>query len=526
MTNVNIKKSFRYKNVPTPEPAGSGTIGLPSQKAKPIEAVTKNDAPIPNSVDVVDKETVNNLIRGLALLGKPAANAPYDKVAREDDQADKTMVAAVELTKRLVQMFKFRTNDSGLFVYDKKSGVYNRLCPFSNGNGSFSSFVRNACADSLATLSRSVIKATYEMLVDVNTLHKEMKDMNSYLVALEDGVFDIRNKKLLPFSPRFCLLSKLNIHYIENAVLPQLVDDYFLNLGAGEEGKRQILAAIGIAVSNYRDLQKSPFFIGPARNGKSTLADFLFRVLPSGTCIGLSLADLGTTFGPGKLASAHVSIDTDLAKSKWNRGIISVFKKAVTCDRAETQDKFKPYQTTKIQTFLMFFGNSFPKLSALDDAGLAILRRIWLISTGPSVPLEEIDPDLPEHLYQSRSEILSLALDYAYDFIKEPSQITTVPEEELYLSPEADYDLLVSAYISNNLMFSDSKEEVLPMEIAYSDFLSQTGISETALNYKQFSMRFWQNVDRSRRCKPAGKRCIQGCRFSSDNYEKEKHNDG
>lgn len=331
------------------------------------------------------------------------------------DAQDKTLLQVSFVIKELMATdVIFGRDDLGLYVYDVVTGAYRLLNEKGNFKNTFQYFLVNILPEKISSyaLKKNIVEGVYKKLLldDSVTIDLDTIDCERY-VCFKNGVYDLKNKMLLPHSPAYGCKFCINANYIEGK-LSFVTKAFFEHLGKDAFGKKALFQMLGVALSNIRRLQLSGFLIGPAGSGKSEFLRLFETLLPDVSCTYLSLEDLGDRFGAGNLVGAHVSLCGDLEEGHMGKKALAKFKKIVGADKIMLQQKYVQHFSAKVTAFFIFAGNFLPEV---DDRSGAFERRVWLINTGETIPAEGRNPHLTEMLRADIDAIASKAVRAAAD---------------------------------------------------------------------------------------------------------------
>ena len=391
------------------------------------------------------------------------------------------------IIKKLIKSGHIFMNDSiGLYHYVESYGTFEMLKLTEEYEQSFGKFLRNNISTKyVSKLSGGLVKECYFWLRQYEHFSKGMPAVDETLVCLSNGVFNLKNGKLLEHSPKYGFKFFVGAKYVKNATLDIEVENFFMNLGKNKQGHDEILAILGIVLSNYRSLQKILWLYGPSGNGKSTLCNFIQAILPKGSVGGLSLFDFGNDFAPANLAEKHLSICTDSIAGKWSQKSVGVVKQISAGDFLEVQAKCKQHKTVQPTCFLMFVGNFLQKIPRKMDPEGALKRRFYALETGPSIPVERRDTNILDKLLADKDAIVSLALDYTKVFLKN-NFWDNVNSENIYEDEILDVDETIEKFIERTLLFTGNSEDKLTIgslhELFVSYYTCAGGIGEIKRN--------------------------------------------
>lgn len=120
-----------------------------------------------------------------------------------------------------------------------------------------------------------------------------------HLINLENGVFDIKERKLLPHSSDYNFFSKLPIVYKEGADCPAIKK--FLSEVLPEADVRVVQEWFGYALYRKYFIKKAIIFVGEGNTGKTTLLRVLQRFIGLDNISGVSLQRISAD----KFSAAH-----------------------------------------------------------------------------------------------------------------------------------------------------------------------------------------------------------------------------
>lgn len=393
----------------------------------------------------------------------------------------------VSIIEKLIGKGHIFCNDSlGLYHYNELQGIFEMLKLSEDYTQSFGRFLRNNVPKKFINkISNSVVKEIYFWLRQCDAFSQILPVVDENLVCLKNGVYNLKTGQLLNHSSQYGFKFCVDANYIDGATLDSGTEEFFMNLGENQQGYYEILAILGIILSNYRSLQKILWLYGPSENGKSTFSKFIQKILPQGSVSGLSLADFANAFAPANLSDKHVSICTDSAEGRWNKRTVGVVKQISVGDFLEVQAKCQQHKTVEPRCFLMFIGNFLPKISKKMDPEGALKRRFYIIKTGKAVPVDERDPFILDKLLSDRDAIVSIALDCAKVFLQRDFW-SNVVGDDIYDEELLDIEDCIEKFVEENLIFTGNSHDCLAIGDLHHIFLSfykeMGGFDEVKLN--------------------------------------------
>ena len=238
-------------------------------------------------------------------------------------------------------------------------------------------------------------------------------DQGDGLVAVRNGVLDLKDGTLLPFSPQHFVTKRLDVTYDPNADCPafkKLLSDAFQN---DDDLISYVKGILGYCLTGDTIRQEVYVFYGSGANGKSTLVNAITHVLGpySGTLMsetifegmgGQHTCDLASMHGK-RLAVVHEAeskFRLNAPRIKQLTGGDTIKVKALYRDPIEMLPKFK----------IVILCNKRPNLDSYDSA---LKRRVKLVPFEFVVPYKDRNPRLGEKLSAEASGILNFMIEGA-----------------------------------------------------------------------------------------------------------------
>lgn len=267
--------------------------------------------------------------------------------------------------------------------------INNRLHIYKDGKYEANEkLIYNAMLTHLPQLSKAKRKEVMSYLEDLIIENTPVADVN--LIAFKNGVYNLKEGTLLPFSPGIVITNKINWNYNPTAY-SELVDVTLNKIACHDKQIRMLLEEILGAVmyrSNTLAGGKAFILIGDQSNGKSTYLDMIKTMLGEDNIASLDLGELGDRFKTAELFGKLANIGDDIGDEFISN--TSIFKKLVTGERLNVERKGQdPFEFTNYAK-LLFSANNIPRMGKGRDTG-AILRRLVIIPF--NAKFSEDDPD-------------------------------------------------------------------------------------------------------------------------------------
>lgn len=244
-----------------------------------------------------------------------------------------------------------------------------------------------------------------------STLHnREIFDESPFLLPLENGILNINDMELYPFSSNYHFLSKLPVKYDANANCPNVKK--FLEEIVPFEFVKLLLEVVGYCLYRNYSIQKAMMLIGDGENGKSTFLRLIENLIGKNNISSVSLTDLeNNRFASSRLYGKYANIYADLPDQSLSQ--TGKFKMLTGGDNIEAEKKFQDSFNFTNHAKLIFSCNKLPMKN--DDTN-AFYRR-WVIVKFPYSFEGKADKNLIQHI--STPEELSGLLNMALGTLKE-----------------------------------------------------------------------------------------------------------
>lgn len=363
---------------------------------------TKNMSPIQvkhikidESVDIVDMVDISEEIAPGDEIW--IVTLDIDTFFDVDERTGKAEPSPVKIAKWLIKTFHILTTTDTEDMYWYDEGVYRP-----DGEVFIKTFLETVFGEEEASkIAGKVIK-----LVKIQT-YMERKHLDpKHLIAVENGVIDLRTLEFKPHDPKNLIIQKLPVKYDPDADCPR-IKKFFREVMHHED------IPVAEEIIGYCLLKDTPFhkaicLIGDGANGKSTFLMLLRRFLGPENTTSISLQALAENrFAAAELYGKLANIYADLPDEALRR--TGTFKMVVSGDPITAEKKFQNPFTFRPYAKLIFSANKLPETR--DDTD-AFFRRWILIDFPNKFEGDKADPKILEKLTtpEELSGLLNLAL--------------------------------------------------------------------------------------------------------------------
>ncbi len=204
------------------------------------------------------------------------------------------------------------------------------------------------------------------------------RTMDRDLVAVNNGVFDFKNKILLPFDPRYIFLAKSKVNYNPKAVNVVIhndtdgtdwdVESWMNDLSDDPEIVNVLWEIMSAIVRPFVRWNKSAWFYSTTgNNGKGTLCELMRSLCGDGSYAAIPLTDFGKDFALEPLTRANaIIVDENDVGSYIDKA--ANLKAVITNDVIPINRKFKSVISYQFFGFMVQCLNEFPRVKDKSDS--------------------------------------------------------------------------------------------------------------------------------------------------------------
>ena len=351
------------------------------------------------------------------------------------------------------------------------------------------------------TISPKDLNAVVECVRDSVSLLEESED--SDVVALANGLFDLRTKELRPFSPKVVLTSKASVAFREGATTCPVMDDgwsvdeWIRELANNDPEVEQLFWEIIAALFRpEHPFKKAALLYSPTgSNGKGTFLELLRHLVGVDRVATLSISDFGEQFLPEALCSAFAVLSDENEVGDFLRKA-GAFKAWVTHAWIRINVKYGPARSVKGRGLCVFCVNELP---ASKDKSESFYRRFVAI------------PFLKRFVGEDENSAIK------NDYVKRPKVLEYVAHKALmmpwfdtFVTPAVCDKLLGQIRVENDpvLQFAEEflpqfKWDLLPWRFSfrlYSAWMRKEVPSGHPVGSREFIKRMTDYVDKNPSC--------------------------
>ena len=219
---------------------------------------------------------------------------------------------------------------------------------------------------SLSHIDRLTINQRREVTAYIQTLADDRKRETPHLIALNNGIFNLKDNTLHDFTPETVLTNRYPVTYNPAITEHAAVDNFIRSITNNDNELSQVLYEIfGYTLYQRNFLGKFFILYGEGGNGKSVLLKMLKAFCGVENVSSVPLEELGTTFVNTGLYNKVVNIGDDIDGSSIK--LTGHLKKFTTGERVNVQHKGQaPFEFENFAK-LFFSTNRIPNIYDNSD---------------------------------------------------------------------------------------------------------------------------------------------------------------
>ncbi len=241
---------------------------------------------------------------------------------------------------------------------------------------------------------------------------------NVDIVLFSDGAFNVLDGTMQSPVKEDYQFSKINfpLQWDIN-VSPTPDAKYFVQrfCSFDEEKETYFWELIGYLLSGYQEKIMVVFY-GPSNSGKSTLANFIRRIVGSENCISMGIRDLSGAFNLAELQGKRLCVDSEMDATTLREREISILKKVVGNDYIQGNRKHEQQFYFQCQAKLLICTNNKIAIRGDGDA-TPLLNRVRGFKLQESIPTESQCHNMDQILDANRTYFLQRAMEGLQDLV-------------------------------------------------------------------------------------------------------------
>ena len=290
--------------------------------------------------------------------------------------------------------------DKHFYRYER--GVYIRI-----SNEEVSAIAREVMHSIVPDCWKASYKEKCLEILRLERLQREEFNKNNHFINLKNGLFDLKEYKIVVHTPKFLSTVQLPILYNENAECPKFINFLHEIFEGDKERIKLIQQLFGYCLTSSTKAQKAFILQGSGANGKSVLLSILTALVGKENVSNLPISSLGSHFKVVDLLDKNVNI---VSEGNFKATLFSseAFKAIVAGDDCFAEHKYGDTFSLQPKCKIIIAVNRLPNIK---DTSYGMERRLIVIPFHRIFRANEQDKFLTKKLKQELSGIFNFALE-------------------------------------------------------------------------------------------------------------------
>jgi len=262
---------------------------------------------------------------------------------------------------------------------------------------------------------------------DKNYQSREIFTTPVHLINMENGVFNLRTKKLMPHNPNYFFINEIPVKYNPDAKCPKIMK--FLSEVAKEKDIPVIQEFTGYLLYRNYIFHKALLLLGGGKNGKSVLINLLKTFVGKKNTSDKELQALANDkFASSKLYGKLLNAAADISAAALNQ--TGKFKALVGNDTIDAEKKFQDSFSFTNYAKMIFSANMLP---VTNDDSYAFYRRLIILNFDEIFEGKNCDSNILKKLTtpEELSGMFNWALEGLFPLLKNEDFTYETPVEKI-----------------------------------------------------------------------------------------------
>ncbi len=321
-------------------------------------------------------------------------------------------------------------------------------------------------------IKSTTLKRIYDRFLCDISLEVPFEELNCYpahWICFENGMYDCKEKRLLPHSPKYKAINQIPHEYKPDAVHEGKRTEEFLNFICPELDSREMLLQFsGYAHTKDVGQQKFLVLLGEGGSGKSTFIRLMESSVGSRNLSNISLTDLQQRFASFGLMGKLLNSCADLEISALED--TAIIKKVLGEDTLRAEQKGRDAISFKNYAKLIFSTNELPVVKAEKTNGF--YRRLLVLPMN-RVP-EKKNPNLLNELLQEIDYFVWLSVQALERMYEKGIIVTSAESEKAVAQLRMDSDTVQAFLVEECVLDDGSRIERTDLYRRYEKYCEDT----------------------------------------------------
>lgn len=343
-------------------------------------------------------------------------------------------------------------------------------------------------------IKSTTLKRIYDRFlcdIDLEVSFDELNNYPSYFICFRNGMYDCKEKRLLPHSPKYKAINQIPHEYHAGEEYKGTCIEEYLNFICPDPDNREMLLEF-VGYTLTKDVSQQKFLVlnGEGGSGKSTLIRLIEHLVGSRNISNISLMDLQERFASfglmGKLLNSCADLEVAALEDT------SVIKKILGEDTLRGEQKGRDAISFKNYSKQIFSTNELPVVKAEKTNGF--YRRL-LVLPMDRVP-EKKNPNLLDELLQESDYFLQLSVKAVERMYERGTIVVSKTSENAVSQLRIDSDTVQAFLIDECILDEESRSERTALYNKYEKYCEESDRKNLTKNnfYKSLRIKGYKEI--------------------------------
>lgn len=372
-------------------------------------------------------------------------------------------VIATYIANKIINENKLLCINKELYLYSENLGYYKKFLDEDKERIFVYEFVSSG---NCKHFNPSDIEAIIYFIKISGKIQKSISDIKRHtnLINTKSGVYDIKNKKIIPHDHKYMFLDVVNAEYnIKNyknnfykSRFYKFLDEVTLG---DEELKQRLKEIMGYCLCSTNKMRQFYVLIGEGSNGKSIFLNLLMNLIGEENTCNVQLNQLSNQKYIAGLANKMVNIGSELSDIKLSD--TSAIKSLVNdIDKVICRPIYgKPFSFTNYCK-MIFATNNLPELNNKNyKNNTAFFNRAIIIPFNNIIPVEKQDKNLNSKLIKELDLVLVWALEGLEKIMKNKWNLSKCEISEKYSLQYRNSQSYIERFIEERIRVDKARKK-------------------------------------------------------------------
>lgn len=343
-------------------------------------------------------------------------------------------------------------------------------------------------------IKSTVLKRIYDRFlcdISLEVAFEELNQYPSHWICFQNGMYDCKEKRLLPHSPKYRAINQIPHQYTpQEAQQGNRIEEFLSFICPEPDSREMLLQFSGYACTKDVSQQKFLVLLGEGGSGKSTLIRLMEAAIGSYNLSNIGLTELQQRFASYGLMGKLLNSCADLEISALED--TATIKKVLGEDTLRAEQKGRDAISFKSYAKLIFSTNELPLVKNEKTNGF--YRRLLVLPMN-RLP-EQKNPNLVEELMQEIEYFIKLSVEAVERMYERRILVSSADSERAVTQLRMDSDTVQAFLMEDCILDRTGRVERTELYKRYEQYCEETDRQSLTKNnfYKSLRVKGYSEI--------------------------------